>query len=151
LAHGWLSPQHVTLTAYGSVKLSGYGEPAWLHNGSDPENPTKADLTALGNLIVQWSRLTPAVKRGKPRSLPDSLIHIVRRLGAAPVIGFNTQGQPEFESPNPIEECYASIDEMLEDWEQASADLPPNSEAWDRLVKYAAENATDPLPQRRTA
>jgi hypothetical protein len=34
---------------------------------------------------------------------------------------------------------------------RSDADLPPNSEAWDRLVKHVGKNATEGAALRRTA
>lgn len=151
LFHGRFSANAVTLMTDGTVKLSGFGEPAWLHGTIEPENPAAADMAALGRLAVEWSLLTPPVKRGKPRLLPETLLRMIRRMGAPAVVGFNAQGQPEYEPPYPEHERYPSIGAMLDDLDQAGAELPANSEAWERLIKFAGEHATGPLPQRRTA
>jgi hypothetical protein len=83
--------------------------------------------------------------------MPEAFIQMVRRLGTAAVVRFDAQGHPEYEPPVSEHERYSSIGALLDDLDQVGADLPPNLEAWDRLVKYASENATDPVPQRRTA
>jgi hypothetical protein len=151
LTHGHLNDHSIILTADGTVKLVGFGEPAWLSGSEEPANGIVADLEALGAIASEWSKLMPQIKRGKPKPLPDSLQNIVRRLGAAAFAGLDRADNPILIPAFDPEERYASATAMLEDLEQAGADLPQNAEAWDRLVKHVTEHATEGASLRQTA
>ncbi len=144
LAHGRLAGHSLVLTADGSLKLLGLGEPAWLHNATEPADGVIADLEALGRLACEWSMLVPRRKSSKPKPLPEELQNVIRR-------GFDANDQPLLVPPFDVEDRYPNAAAMLEDLEQAGADLPPNAEAWDRLVKHVSENATEGASLRRTA
>ncbi|MFL5341768.1 MAG: hypothetical protein ACJ8F7_16610 [Gemmataceae bacterium] len=151
LTHGRLAGHSVVLTAEGVVKVAGLGEPAWLSNAADPADGVTADLVALGRLAADWSMLVPRRKTSKPKAFPEVLQNIIRRLGAASFNGLDGNDQPLRPPPFPEDDRYPSVTALLEDLEQAGADLPPNSEAWDRLVKHVGENATEGAALRRTA
>jgi chromosome segregation ATPase len=150
LTHGHLQGQNVILTADGTLKLLGFGEPAWL-SGTGVGDSVASDLQALGRLACEWSMLMPSVKRGKARPLPEALQNIIRRLGAASFNGVDKAEKPVMLFPFDEHERYASVTAMLEELDVAGADLPPNAEAWDRLVKHVSENATEGAALRRTA
>jgi hypothetical protein len=151
LTHGRLTGEHVLLTADGALKITGFGEPAWLRGSAEPENGVAADLEALGRLAADWSMLTPAVKRGKPRPLPESLQHVLRRLGAAALAGVDRGDQPILAPPLSPEERYGTAAAMLRELDEAAGDVPPNAEAWDRLVKHVNEHAAETAVLKRTA
>src|SRR5205814_575449 len=57
LVHGRLTSDSFVLTATGVLKVTGFGEPAWLPAGStDGSEPAPAaDLRALGQVAFGWS------------------------------------------------------------------------------------------------
>src|SRR5262249_23055664 len=110
-----------------------------------------SDLQALGRLACDWSMLTPSVKRGKARPLPEALQAIIRRLGAASFNGVDKGEKAIMLFPFDERERDAGVTAMLEELDMAGADLPPNAEAWDRLVKHVSENAAEGAALRRTA
>jgi hypothetical protein len=127
LAHGRLDAGSVLLTAAGTVKLCGTGEPAWLRvPPSTEEGDAAADLAALGRLAASWLELADGQKGPKPKPLPDSLQAVVRRLTAA-----STEAR------------YPGAAELLDDLEKAGADVPANSAAWDRLLRHVRDEAVD--------
>ena len=44
-----------------------------------------------------------------------------------------------------------NIQELLDDLQKAAADIPPNAEAWDRLLKYVREHGTAEMLLRQSA
>ena len=151
LAHGRLSGHSLVLTAEGVVKVLGLGEPAWLYQAADPADGVIADLEGLGRQACEWSMLVPRRKSSKPKPLPEDLQNVIRRLGAPSFDGFDANDEQMMVPPFDAGDRYQSITAMLEDLEQAGAELPANAEAWDRLVKHVSENATEGAALRRTA
>jgi hypothetical protein len=133
LAHGRLTARAVVLAADGVVKLTGVGEPPWLAGGEADPTPA-ADLAALGELAAGWATLSPRRKGAKPpKPLPAALQQVLDRL------------RPD------AADRYTSAAAVLEDLERAGADLPDGSEAWAKLLKHAAENATEGVAWRKSA
>ena len=64
------------------------------------------------------------------RPLPDRLAAVLQRLSAG---------------------AYESADQLLDDLDHAGSDVPPNGEAWDRLLKYVREHETPEALLRLTA
>ncbi len=150
LVHGHLNIHSTVLTADGTLKLAGFGEPAWLVGTTEPANGVEADLQALGQIAVEWSMLAPRVKRSKPKPLPETLQNVIRGLGASAFGGLDRKDQtimlPPFD-----ENRLASATDLLTELDAVGADLPSNAEAWDRLIKHVGENATEGAALRRTA
>jgi chromosome segregation ATPase len=138
LVHGHLDAGLLVLTGEGTLKLCGLGEPPWLAAGSAPPAPegdTAADLATLGRIAAGWAALGAGRKGAKARPPPGPLQAILHRLtGAA-------------DPPAP----YASAAELLEDLDRAGPTVPPNAEAWERLLRHVREHATDEPPLRRSA
>jgi hypothetical protein len=140
IVHGSLHAGSVVLTADGTVKLCGAGEPPWLL-AEEPAGPATAtgDLRALGRLAADWAERASRRKGGVRKPLPDSLQAILRRLRAS-------------ENDAEAGPAFTTADELLAELEQAGADVPGNAEAWSRLLAYAAENAADgPIWWRQSA
>ncbi len=70
-------------------------------------------------------------RRAKP--LPEALVSVLYRLNADGEAG------------------YPSTTELLQDLEQAAASIPPNAEAWDRLLRHVREHGTPDAALRRSA
>ncbi len=85
---------------------------------------------ALGQIVSNWC--TPAgVRKGpKTKPFPEALVAILYRLAA---------------------DGYASAANLLEDLDRAGTDIPPNAEAWDRLLRHIREHATGDAALRRSA
>jgi hypothetical protein len=133
LMHGHLNPGQMLLTADGTLKWCGFGEPGWLADRATEDAPTTeevgshTDLAALGRMASAWAALRSGGRqKGKARELAEALQAIRQRLTAtAPGEGYTTAA------------------ELLADLEGVGADVPPNPEAWDRLVRYVQENGSD--------
>ncbi len=132
--HGHLADSLLLLTADGVLKLCGLGEPPWLIGMQQDDEPTaKGDLRTLGKIASGWCTPTGVRKGAKTKPLPDALVSILYRLAADGDAG------------------YRDVKELLEDLEKASSAIPPNAEAWDRLVKYVRENAAAEASLRQSA
>jgi hypothetical protein len=151
LHHGHLTGQSAVLTAEGVLKLVGFGEPAWLVGAAEPPEGVKADLAALGQLASEWSMLVPRVKRSKAKPLPEGLQNVIRGLGVAAFNGLDRKDNPIMLPPFEESIQLPSAADLLQELDAVGADLPPNSEAWDRLVKHVGENATEGAALKKTA
>jgi chromosome segregation ATPase len=134
LVHGHWSPSSAILTADGTVKLTGFGEPPWLTGTADADATVAADLVAFGSIITAWSEIPPRRKNAKaPKPLPAPLRKVLARL-----------------TPD-AKDGYTTAAELVEDLRQADSSLPDLGEAWERLLKYAGENATEVVAWRKSA
>ena len=116
--------------------MTGLGEPRWLTATAPPttDEPTALDdLTALGRVAASWAEGTSHRKGARPKSLPESLQEIVRRL----------------ESDQPADR-FDSAAALLEVLDQAGAGVPANATAWERFLKQVREQSED-VALRRTA
>jgi chromosome segregation ATPase len=132
LVHGRLSDQQLLLTSQGLLKLCGGGEPAWLHGNEEMLDPT-TDLRALGQLVSGWCTPSGVRKGAKARPLPDRMVAILFKLQAE-----GDQG-------------YTSARALLDDLDQAGNEIPPNPEAWDRLLRYVRDHAMPEVTLRQSA
>jgi chromosome segregation ATPase len=131
LLHGHLQPGLIVLTAEGLVKLCGLGEPPWLTvpGPADASESIAADLSALGRIAAAWADLAPQRKSAKVKPL----LSIIDRLGG-----------------ETAETRYPDAAALLQDLDAIGADLPPNAEAWDRLLHHVREHSTE-TAQRQSA
>ncbi len=132
LAHGSFGEGSIFLTSDGIVKISGANEPNWLRTTPSPEGTAdaRADLRALGQIVSNWCTPTGVRKGPKTKPLPETLVAILYRLAA---------------------DGYASAGDLLDDLDRTSTDIPPNAEAWDRLLRHIREHATADGTIRRSA
>jgi chromosome segregation ATPase len=133
LVHGHLEAQHLVLTADGVLKVTGFGEPLWLTTVAAFGADASADLLALGRLASAWCA-TGNRLRGTRTKLPQPLQSILNRL-----LSEDAAKRP------------ASAAVLLEDLEQATAAVPANPEAWDRLVRHIKDNAAPLATLRQSA
>ncbi|MFO0970230.1 MAG: hypothetical protein U0793_32165 [Gemmataceae bacterium] len=129
LAHGHLHEAAFLLTPDGTLKILGLGEPPWLlgKEAEDETHDPRDDLRRLGQVASGWCS---NVRRGaKTKPLPDRLVSVLYRLSAET-------------------DAYPSAAALLEDLDRAGADVPPNAEAWERLLKYVKEHAASDIPRR---
>jgi hypothetical protein len=47
--------------------------------------------------------------------------------------------------------AYRDVGELLDDLQKAAGAIPPNAEAWDRLVKYVREHGSAEAQLRQSA
>lgn len=134
VVHGHLSDALLLLTGEGVLKICGLGEPPWLIGLQHDEEPTsRDDLCALGKIVSSWCT-PPGVRKGpKTKPLPDALVSALYRLAA--------DGDA----------AYRDVSELLEDLQKAAGTIPPNAEAWDRLVKYVREHGSAEALLRQSA
>jgi hypothetical protein len=133
LVHGRLEPGLVVLTADGTVKLCGFGEPAWLSSAAEGEGDVPGDLLALGRIAAGWAALTPERKTARMKPLPEGLQGVLQRL-----------------TTQEVDERYPSAAALLEELDRAGADVPANAAAWERLLREVREQAVD-VGLRRSA
>jgi hypothetical protein len=133
LVHGHLSDALLVLGGDGVLKICGLGEPYWLAGQSEVDTDVRSDLRALGAIVSGWC--TPSgVRRGaRAKPLPEPLVSVLFRL--------NAEGDAR----------YLSTAELLAELEQAAAAIPPNAEAWERLLRYVREHGTADVALRRSA
>ncbi len=136
LVHGRLTASSLLLTNEGMLKIVGLGEPPWLHSTHAAEPSVEDDLRALGQIVLGWSQLMP--KRKGKKSLPESLLGVLRGLGAE--IG-----------DGPPTALYPTSAALLEDLDQVNRDVPADVTAWEKLLEHAAENATEGPLLRQSA
>ncbi|MCE9533620.1 MAG: hypothetical protein K8T89_21215 [Planctomycetes bacterium] len=137
LVHGRLTADSLLLTHDGVLKITGLGEPPWLHSGkATTEYTVEEDLRALGRIVHDWSQL--ASKRKGKKGLTEGLLAVLRGLGAE-----ESDGVPMA--------VYPSLAALLEDLDQASRDVPADVAAWEKLLEHVAENSTDGPLVRKTA
>jgi uncharacterized phage infection (PIP) family protein YhgE len=131
LVHGHLQPSHFVLTVDGVLKVCGFGEPGWLI-GTQFSTDAVSDLQALAEIAATWCALGQnKASRGKP--LPGVLQAVLDRLGASG------------------ENRLATASALLDELEKSAAQVPVNSEAWDRLLRHVKENATSLAMLRQSA
>jgi hypothetical protein len=119
LVHGHLHAASFVFTPGGVLKVCGLGEPRWLAvppPQEDGEPSAAGDLEALGHIAAAWAN-------GKGKPLPEPLQAVLRRLCAAG--------------------GYASARELLDDLDQAGAEVPANAAAWDRFVRQVRQELAD--------
>lgn len=133
LAHGHLADHHLLLTAEGTLKVSGVGEPPWLVGQAEEEADFGADLKALGRIASGWCTPTGVRRGARAKPLPEALVTVLYRLAA--------EGDA----------CYRDAAHLLEDLERAAADVPANTEAWDRLLRYVREHGSPEAALRLSA
>jgi hypothetical protein len=133
LVHGHLSDALLLLTGEGVLKVCGVGEPPWLAGQTEDDTDVRGDLRTLGGIVSGWC--TPSgVRRGaRAKPLPEALVSVLYRLSGEGEAG------------------YAGAADLLEDLEKAAGDVPPNAEAWDRLLRYVREHGTADAALRRSA
>src|SRR5262249_39664132 len=126
LCHGHLQGGHLLLTADGTLKVNGLGEPPWLSNTVAGElergTPTlgaepAGDLAALGRIAATLGAPGTAGRGNKVKGPQKAMQAILQRLQAE--AGDNR---------------YSSTAALLEDVDRCCADVPPNPEGWDRLL-----------------
>jgi hypothetical protein len=101
---------------------------------ADAEATVAGDLAAFGSIVTAWSQIPPRRKNAKgPKPLPAPLRKVLARLTA--------------DSSDP----YSTAAELVEDLQNAETSLPDAADAWDRLLKYAGENATEVVTWRKSA
>lgn len=134
MIHGHLADSLLLLTADGVLKICGLGEPAWLIGIQHDDEPTpRDDLRTLGRIVSGWCTPSGVRKGAKTKPLPDALVSVLYRLAA--------EG----------DDGYRDVDELLADLEKTAAAIPPNSEAWDRLLRYVREHGTAEAILRQSA
>jgi uncharacterized phage infection (PIP) family protein YhgE len=147
LVHGRLTSDSFVLTVEGVLKVTGFGEPAWLAAGVTPSaDPVPAtDLRALGQVLFGWSQL--AAKRRGPRpakSFPPELVAVIRRLEA--------DAEPPMADTVAADRPYESAAELLAELKQIARETVFSDDAWEKLLRHVADHAPDgPAALRQSA
>ena len=129
ITHGRLSDRHLLLTGDGMLKILGAGEPGWLVDAAEVASDSRQDLRTLGHLVAGWCTNAGVRKGAKARPLPDAMVAVLAKMEA--------------------DDGYATAQDLLDDLDRVGADVPPNAEAWDRLLKYVREHGAPEALQRR--
>jgi len=134
VVHGHLCDALLVLTGDGVLKICGLGEPPWLVGLQYDDEPTpRDDLRTLGTIVSGWCTPTGVRKGPKTKPLPEALVSILYRLAA--------DGDPG----------YRDAKELLADLQKAAPLIPPNAEAWERLLRYVREHGTPNALIRQSA
>jgi trichohyalin len=140
LTHGRLTADSFVLTRPGVVKLSGIGEPPWLHpGGADRDASPEEDLRLLGQVAHGWMHAGARRRAVRPKPFPAGLLGVLRSLGVSHADGAVPMG------------VYPSTAALLEDLDRVSSEVPADQGAWDKLLAYVAENAGDGIVLRQSA
>ncbi|HEY2910383.1 MAG TPA: hypothetical protein VGI99_09055, partial [Gemmataceae bacterium] len=146
LVHGRLTSDSFVLTATGTLKVTGFGEPLWLAGGPLPsvEPTAAADLRMLGQVAFGWSQLA-AKKRARPgKAFPAELIAIVRRLEA--------EAEPPMADTVPADRPYDSAQELAADLKRIARETSFSDDSWEKLLRHVNEHAPDgPAVLRQSA
>jgi chromosome segregation ATPase len=132
LVHGRLAAESFVLTAGGTLKLLGLGEPSWLAGNAvtfDP--PPAADLRALGQVAFGWSQLGGKRRGARAKPFPPELAAIVRRLESG--------AEPPMADVVAFDRPYADAGELVRELEHLAADHPLPADAWAKLTAGVAE------------
>ena len=136
LVHGRLSADDFLLSADGVLKVTGFGEPAWLYTSS-PQNPEPAeDLKALGPIALSWAHLS--TKRKGKKAFPEALHEILKGLGMA--------GESDIPSA-----LYPTASALLEDLDRVASEIAGDSGSWEKLIQHVRDNSTEGPLLRKTA
>ena len=147
LVHGSLTPDAFVLTADGTLKITGFGEPPWLALGSTPsvDPAPAADLRALGRVVFGWSQLAAKKRGARPvKAFPAELVAVVRRLEAdaeSPMADTVSADRP-----------YEAASDLVADLRRVARDTSFSDDAWAKLLQHVADNAPDgPAGLRKSA
>jgi hypothetical protein len=136
LVHGRLTSDAFLLTPDGALKVTGFGEPAWLAGGGGaPDASPAADLRAFGQVLFGWSQLAGKKRVAKSKAFPEALWAVVRRLEA--------DAEPPMADTVAIAQPYQSAGELLADLQRVARETPFSDDAWEKLLKHVADNAPD--------
>jgi hypothetical protein len=133
LVHGHLQTSSLVLTADGTLKVCGLGEPAWLEdpNAKPAVADAADDLRAMGQIVQGWLASAARPKLGRSKIAARPLFDLVDRLGSA---------EPDTR--------YISAAQLLEDLDRIATEVPPNAEAWERLLRLAQESEDGQILRR---
>jgi hypothetical protein len=129
LSHGRLTAHSFVLTRTGILKLVGLGEPPWLYPlaHSAQEVSHERDLQMLGQIALSWANAAQRKKNPRLKPFPPLLRQVLLGLGA-PV--------DEGEIPSAL---YPSAAALIEDLDRASAQVPSDDSAWNKLLAQVDE------------
>jgi hypothetical protein len=137
IVHGRLTAAQFSLTHEGMLKITGLGEPPWLHpNMADDRFTVENDLRQLGVVVGEWIQNLP--KRRSRKQLPDSLLALLRGLGV------------DRDEDLPVM-LYSSTSALLDDLDRASRDAPADVASWEKLLEETVANSTDGPLLRQSA
>ena len=145
LVHGRLAPESFVLTADGTLKVVGLGEPGWLNGASaaifDPL--PASDLRALGRVAFAWSQIGAKRRVSKGKPFPAELAAVIRRLEAGA------------ESPMgdivALERPFADTAELVKELDALAVSHPCPPDAWTKLLRIVSEEDAEDEPLRQTA
>jgi len=139
LVHGRVTADTFLLTADGTLKMTGFGDPPWLTNGFAASfDPTpELDLRALAQVAFGWSLLGQGGKKPRrgAKGLPEPLLAVLRRLEADPP---NTMGDTVSGA-----EPYRDAAELVAELHKLASKHPCPSDAWADLIGFVADHAAD--------
>lgn len=138
LVHGRLTSDSFVLTPDGVLKVTDFGEPAWLSSlahSSSVELSVAADLRAFGQVAFGWSQLAGKKRVARTKGFPEALWGVIRRLEA--------DAEPPMADTVALAQPYQSAAELLADLQRIARDTPFSDDAWEKLLKHVLDNAPD--------
>ena len=137
VCHGHLHPALFVLSDNGTLKLCGLGEPAWLAAPAVPESKpwdVSEDMHDFCRIAAIWAALADRRKGPKSKAMPEALQKILNRLSVQ---------EPE--------RRYHDTAALLKDLEAADPEVPPHTEAWDRLLRHIRDHAEEETEMKQSA
>ncbi|MDY3554503.1 hypothetical protein R5W24_003627 [Gemmata sp. JC717] len=137
LVHGRLTSDSFVLTPEGVLKVTEFGEPAWLApvQVASAEPSVAADLRAFGQVAFGWSQLAGRKRVARTKGFPEAVWGVIRRLEA--------DAEPPMADTVPMAQPYQSAAELLADFQRIARDTPFSDDAWEKLLKHVLDNAPD--------
>jgi hypothetical protein len=144
LVHGRLAQDSFVLTADGTLKILGFGEPNWLSGSTTLNEPlASVDLRSLGQVAFAWSQLGSRRRGTRTKPFTAELTNVIRRLE----IG----SESSMGDVVAIDRPYPDTTELLRDLARLSETNPCPADAWEKLTRFASENTPElPAPLKAT-
>lgn len=134
LVHGRLTSDSFLLTPEGALKVTGFGEPAWLAPAPAEATPG-GDLRAFGQVLFGWSQLAGKKRVARTKAFPEALWNVIRRLEA--------DAEPPMADTVAAARPYTAAAELLADLQRIARETPFSDDAWEKLLKHVSDNAPD--------
>jgi chromosome segregation ATPase len=144
LVHGRLAPESFVLTADGTLKVLGFGEPPWLSGAGPAADPNPAaDLRAIGRAAAGWSQLGGGKRGARAKPFPPVLAAVIRRLESG--------SEPPMADVVSFDRPFAHATELVRDLARLTEDYLLPDDGWAKLIAHVTEAVSGATPLRESA